>query len=607
MEILLDGASAIYGSDAVGGVANIILKRDYEGVELSARYGVATEGGYEQHQFTSVAGHNWGSGGFILTGDYHESGSVRAGQRDYLSGMPFPKVDIYPPLDQKSALLSSHQTLGGFLELQLDAFYSERQSDIFVKNSQPSDFITYMDSSIWGVSPSARFTLPGEWSLRIHGVEGRNSSALRSATFSPTTGALTAEVVRCFCNEAREGGVEVEGPLFALPGGAARLSVGGGYRKNDFERLNRSTGATEIAGSNRSYYGYGEMNLPLAAQFALNGALRYEDYENYGSTTTPKVGVTWRLTPSLDFKASWGKSFKTPTIAETASAVLATLTRATAGGPILLLSQGGNADLDPERAEIVTAGFTLQPSAVPGFRLDLGWFDIDYTDRIAPPISPIQQALTNPAFAPFVTLSPTAEQLNAIITAADRFDNFTGAPYNPATVQAILHNQPTNVSAERATGIDLDARYAVEISAGSVSVHGGASWMESHRKVSNLAPELTMAGHSFFPPKFKGRLGASWSRKGLTFSSNINYVGGVESTFVTTAPKGASMTTLDLIVDYQNDSGPLRDIGLNLAVINALNRDPPFMQPGTNLIVPYDATNYSALGRVVSATVTKRF
>ncbi len=42
MEVLTDGASAIYGSDAIGGVVNIILKSNYEGAELGGRYAVST-------------------------------------------------------------------------------------------------------------------------------------------------------------------------------------------------------------------------------------------------------------------------------------------------------------------------------------------------------------------------------------------------------------------------------------------------------------------------------------------------------------------------------------------------------------------------------------
>ena len=43
IEILKDGASAIYGSDAVGGVVNVLLNNDYEGLEISGRYGFAEE------------------------------------------------------------------------------------------------------------------------------------------------------------------------------------------------------------------------------------------------------------------------------------------------------------------------------------------------------------------------------------------------------------------------------------------------------------------------------------------------------------------------------------------------------------------------------------
>eukprot|EP01038_Epipyxis_sp_PR26KG_P001281 gene1281-1788_t len=44
MEVLTDGASAVYGSDAVAGVVNIILYKEFKGTELSAQYGSSTEG-----------------------------------------------------------------------------------------------------------------------------------------------------------------------------------------------------------------------------------------------------------------------------------------------------------------------------------------------------------------------------------------------------------------------------------------------------------------------------------------------------------------------------------------------------------------------------------
>src|SRR6266850_3236001 len=59
IEVLKDGASAIYGSDAIGGVINIITRKNYNGVEISGRYGFPTEGPKDhgvQYQASLVVG-----------------------------------------------------------------------------------------------------------------------------------------------------------------------------------------------------------------------------------------------------------------------------------------------------------------------------------------------------------------------------------------------------------------------------------------------------------------------------------------------------------------------------------------------------------------------
>ena len=57
MEVLTDGASAIYGSDAVGGVVNVKLKHDYQGLEIGGRYAMSTgDGDYTQRSAYLVAG-----------------------------------------------------------------------------------------------------------------------------------------------------------------------------------------------------------------------------------------------------------------------------------------------------------------------------------------------------------------------------------------------------------------------------------------------------------------------------------------------------------------------------------------------------------------------
>jgi iron complex outermembrane receptor protein len=127
IQVVTDGASAIYGSDAVAGVANIILKRDFEGVTTSARYGKTTEGGGSQAQYNIVFGKRWDTGGFIATADYSQQSQVLAGQRDVTANMP-PATTLFPSAHQLAGLVSAHQDIGASVHLSIDALYSERKN-----------------------------------------------------------------------------------------------------------------------------------------------------------------------------------------------------------------------------------------------------------------------------------------------------------------------------------------------------------------------------------------------------------------------------------------------------------------------------------------------
>lgn len=82
IEVLLDGASAVYGSDAVGGVVNIILKRSDDGAHTSVRVGGTTQGGGQQVQFGQTWGRTWDGGGMILGYEFNRQDNVRATDRD---------------------------------------------------------------------------------------------------------------------------------------------------------------------------------------------------------------------------------------------------------------------------------------------------------------------------------------------------------------------------------------------------------------------------------------------------------------------------------------------------------------------------------------------
>jgi iron complex outermembrane receptor protein len=72
IEILKDGASAIYGADAVAGVVNIILRDGYDGLQASAGYGVSQEGDGEEFLADLVAGRDTGRGSVLFTASYFD-------------------------------------------------------------------------------------------------------------------------------------------------------------------------------------------------------------------------------------------------------------------------------------------------------------------------------------------------------------------------------------------------------------------------------------------------------------------------------------------------------------------------------------------------------
>ncbi|MDE2369776.1 MAG: TonB-dependent receptor [Burkholderiales bacterium] len=75
IEVLKDGASAIYGTDAIGGVINFILKRDYEGLQASAQYSTPLQSGGGQRRKASVSA-GWGkldSQGFNISANLARS------------------------------------------------------------------------------------------------------------------------------------------------------------------------------------------------------------------------------------------------------------------------------------------------------------------------------------------------------------------------------------------------------------------------------------------------------------------------------------------------------------------------------------------------------
>jgi iron complex outermembrane receptor protein len=83
LEVVADGGSAIYGSDAVTGVVNLIPRRDFVGAESSLRYGAGDE--YYDYSVAQLFGTSWGSGHFMIAADHSYHSSLEGTDRDFYS------------------------------------------------------------------------------------------------------------------------------------------------------------------------------------------------------------------------------------------------------------------------------------------------------------------------------------------------------------------------------------------------------------------------------------------------------------------------------------------------------------------------------------------
>lgn len=92
VDVLLDGASALYGSDAVGGVVNIILRSDFEGAETRIRGGVAAGGAAEETSLAQTFGRRWSSGDLLLSGEYYRREALRRSDRDYTASSDLTRL-----------------------------------------------------------------------------------------------------------------------------------------------------------------------------------------------------------------------------------------------------------------------------------------------------------------------------------------------------------------------------------------------------------------------------------------------------------------------------------------------------------------------------------
>lgn len=419
--------------------------------------------------------------------------------------------------------------------------------------------------------------------------------------------------------------LSADGSVLRLPAGPVRVALGAQWRQEGLKTIGVAGAALVTPApafsrdADRKVGGlYAEARVPLFSdayrrpgveRLELSAAIRRETYTGGLKSTVPKVGVLWSPIASVNLKATYGKSFRAPSLSQQTDAERSTPISLPSGSTTLLtlLRYGGNADLKPERAKSWTMTAEYASPSVPGARLAATVFNTRFFDRIGQPaVENLATILSAPDLAPFRSLinpSSNAADLALVQTLLKNASSSVAALYPATAYRAIADARYVNSGSLQVRGLDLSATWPLTVAGDPVVFSGSASRLLHYRRqVTPTAQSVEQAGVVTYPAKLQARLSATWTHGPFITTGTLRHTGGLKI-----QPKGHvdSQTAADLQVQFVAParSGPWKGVSVALNVQNVFDQDPPFYDSIAGL--GYDPTNYDPFGRVIALQLTK--
>ena len=355
---------------------------------------------------------------------------------------------------------------------------------------------------------------------------------------------------------------------------------------------------------------YAEIALPLLKSLDLDLAGRYSDYDNFGSTSNPKVGLKWRPFEGLMLRGSWGTGFRAPSFAESfggqtrgfapivdpcAGPNFASLPgcggqQAPANTTGTFVLSGGNPDLKPEDADNLTVGVVFTPSFAPRLALTLDVYRIE-KDGIIGTIDRnyvLSQNAANGSYADRITRDPaTNAVLEVIATRANLLD-------------------------QKIQGVDFGVQYQTEESGlGQFQFRADLTYLDTfEQSPAPGAPPVRRVGTytdaTGTLSRVRGTGRVSWLRGPLTVSTAARYVGGVQNDGSLLVDgehlQADSYLQNDWLVSY--DIEPV-NLKFTLSIENLFDEMPPFLEG--NYANGFDQGSFNSRGRFYIARFEKTF
>ncbi|RYZ74044.1 MAG: TonB-dependent receptor [Lysobacteraceae bacterium] len=626
IEVLRDGASAQYGSDAIAGVINVVLKGSGEGGSVSARYGQYSAGDGEQYQLSGDAGFKLGESGAIHLAAQagHQDQTDRAkpfqGRVEQRYGDPdidqgaFSYNGQYSPTDYLTfysyGLLSKREVLSnGYFrfggdnrnrpEIYPDGFLPQ----IYNESEDVSWVGGFKSSTAGGTQIDISYNY-GQNNLRFEVLNSLNNSlGLASPTeFYAGTLETTQNVLNADFSKALEVGLayplalaygaEWRGEKFNESQGELASYANGGIPSANGSLL---PGAQVFSGfkpsdagyfDRHSYSGYIDLEADLSDKFSVGLAGRYESYSDFGDTSTGKLSLRYAFSPAIALRATASTGFRAPSLQQQYFQSIATnfINVTQPGGTVAAVPFEigtfrtdnpaaialGAEPLQAEESKNLGLGLVLQPAE--GLYLTVDAYRIDIDDRIV-----LSENLTS---------APVRNYLQA-----NGFPGIGGGRYF------------TNAIDTKTTGIDLVGTYRLGLDSGNVDLTAGYNYNKTEiRRIADnpdaleaIDPLAVRIGRAEIgritkgSPQDKFFLGATWSPGNWVLNAATTRWGEF-ATFGTTAAAdqvyGAEWT-LDLSATYKVDKW-----SFTLGGDNVLDEypDQSLAGAGTRTYLPY-ATN----------------
>ena len=609
IDVMPDGASAIYGSDAVGGVVNIITRRHFHGVEVRSTYGDATRGGFDEFDGGVTGGLELSGGTLVFDYSYRGQSPLDASARSFSAAVP-SRTDLFPRQTTNALYSGGQFDLGSQASLVFDLYGSQRK---FNEAYNSFGQIYYWGRSVeFGTSTGIDVSLSDSWSTELYATLGKDQVTTSSMpAFSEHIGQWRRSVESI-----------TQGRLWTGKQGTARIAFGASYRNETYD-AEYSNSALNTAPSRHVSAVFAELALPFVSpaqaipmvrELALSLAGRYEHYSDFGHTADPMVGLVFSPLESLRMRGTFGRSFRAPTLFESRAFYEGDFLlsmpdpESPSGNTLVVLrGYGANPSLKPETADTWTWGLDFHPSWIRNGSLSATYYGVRINNRIDTALLGFDNLFPEEQYYPqLFDRNPDPAYVERLVATPWNgnagFLNLYG-PFQIPQVGAVIDDRFQNISTTESHGLDLSATFSAPIGPGDLRSTASVSKVFSfeNRSGINVPPDslLDTVGE---PNSVRARASLSYALKAINLFAALNYVGDYQDTSGVTAIRIPSWTTLDLTADVS--PAALRGLTIRFSAINATDRSPPYVNAATfRLPLGYDPANATPVGRFISLSL----